>query len=87
MRVRVEIPEPATRSRSRNVNRAVRAILTVRAMKVALAEAVTAQMRAIAALTGGQKAEAERILREMGVSTTRADTCIGSSARALGDQR
>ena len=46
MRVSVEIPETATKSPSRNVNRAVRAILTVRAMKVALAEAVTAQMQA-----------------------------------------
>ena len=86
MRVRVEIPEPATKSRSRNVNRAVRAILTVRAMKVALAEAVTAQMRAIAALTGGQKAEAERILREMGVSTVPAGKRIGSNAHALGHE-
>ena len=87
MRIRIEVPEPAIKSRSRNVNRAVRAVLTVQAMKRALAEAVTAQTQARAALTGGQKAEAERILREMGVSTTRADTCIGSSARALGDQR
>lgn len=67
MRVRVDIPEPTTRSRSRNVNRAVRAVLTVRAMKRALAEAVTAQIQAIAALNGGQKGEAERILREMGM--------------------
>ena len=67
MRVSVEIPEPATKSPSRNVNRAVRAVLTVQAMKRALAEAVTAQTQASAALTGGQKAEAERILREMGV--------------------
>ncbi len=71
MRVRVEVPEPTTRSRSRNVNRAVRAVLTVQAMKRALAEAVTAQAQALAALTGGQKAEAERILREMGVGTIR----------------
>ena len=70
MRTHVEVPEPATRSRSRHVNRAVRAVLTVKAMKRALAEAVTAQAQAIAALTGGQKAEAERNLREMGVSTT-----------------
>jgi hypothetical protein len=71
MRVRLEVPEPAARSRSRNVNRAVRAILTVQAMKRALAEAVTAQAQGIAALTGGQKGEAERILREMGVGTIR----------------
>ena len=85
MRVRVEIPEPATRSRSRNVNRAVRAVLTVRAMKRALADAVTAQAQAIAALTGGQKAEAERILRELGVWTT-AEKRIGENARALGNE-
>ena len=71
MRVRVEVPEPATKSRSRNVNWAVRAVLTVQAVKRALAEAVTAQTQARAALTGGQKAEAERILREMGVGTIR----------------
>ena len=69
MRIRVEVPEPATRSRSRNVNRAVRAVLTVKAMRRALAGAVTAQAHVIAALTGGQKAEAERILRAMGVET------------------
>ena len=67
MRVRIEIPEPTTKSRSRNVNRAVRAVLTVRAMKQALAEAVTAQAQAIGVLNGSQKGEAERILREMGV--------------------
>jgi hypothetical protein len=44
----------------------VRAVLAVRAMKRALAKAVTAQAQAIAALNGGQKGEAERILREMG---------------------
>jgi hypothetical protein len=77
MRVRVEIPEPTIKSRSRNVNRAVRAVLTVRAMKRALAAAVTAQVQAVAALTGGQKAEAERILREIGVSTMAAETRIG----------
>jgi len=71
MRVRVEIPEPTTKSRSRNVNRAVRAALTVRAMKRAFAEAVTAQAQAIGALNGGQKGEAERILREMGVGLLR----------------
>lgn len=71
MRVRVEVPEPTTRSRSRNVNRAVRAILTVQALKRALAEAAAAQAQAIAALTGGQKAEAERILREIGGGTIR----------------
>jgi hypothetical protein len=87
MRVRVEIPEPPTRSRSRNVNRAVRTILTVRAMKEALAEAVTAQMQAIAALNGGQRAEAERILREIGVSTTPADPRTGSNARTLSNHR
>jgi hypothetical protein len=87
MRVRVEIPEPATRSRSRNVNRAVRAILTARAMKAALADAVTAQLQAIAALTGGQKAETERILREMGVSMTRTDASAEPSARAVGRSR
>lgn len=87
MRVRVEIPEPATKSRSRNVNRAVRAALTVRAMKLALAEAVTAQTHAIAALNGGQKAEAERILREMGVPTTPADTPTTANAHALGNHR
>lgn len=87
MRVRVEVPDPATKSRSRNVKRAVRAVLTVHALKRAFADAVTAQTQAIAALTGGQRAEAERLLREMGVSTTRTDTCIGSNARAFGDQR
>ncbi len=71
MRVRVEVPDPATRSGSRNVNRAVRAVLTVRAMKRTLAEAVTAKVQAIGALTGSQKGEAERILREMGVETIR----------------
>ena len=71
MRVRVEIPEPTTKSRSRNVNRAVRAALTVREMKRALAEAVSAQAQAIAALNGSQKGEAERILREMGVGLLR----------------
>jgi hypothetical protein len=71
MRVRVEIPEPTTRSRSRNVNRAVRAVLTVRWMKRALAEAMSAQAQAIAALNGSQKGEAERILREMGVGLLR----------------
>jgi hypothetical protein len=71
MRVRIEIPEPTTKSRSRNVNRAVRAVLTVRAMKRALAEAVTAQAQAIAGLNGSQKGEAERILREMGVGLLR----------------
>jgi hypothetical protein len=69
MRIHVEVPEPPTRSHSRNVNRAVRAALTARAMKRALADAVTGQAQAIAALTGGQKAEAERILRDMGVDT------------------
>lgn len=83
MRVRIEIPEPATRSRSRNVNRAVRAVLIVHAMKRALADAVTAQVQAVAALTGGQKAEAERILREMGVSTIAAEKRIGSNAPAV----
>jgi hypothetical protein len=71
MRIRVEIPEPTTKSRSRNVNRAVRAVLTVRAMKQALAEAVSAQAQAIAALNGGQKGETERILREIGVGVLR----------------
>jgi hypothetical protein len=71
MRVRVEIPEPTTKSRSRNVNRAVRAALTVREMKRALAEAMSAQAQAIAALNGSQKGEAERILREMGVGLLR----------------
>jgi len=71
MRVRVEVPELAARSRSRNVNRAVRAVLTVHAITGALAEAVTAQAQAIAALTGGQKAEAERTLRAMGVGMIR----------------
>jgi hypothetical protein len=66
MHIRIEIPEPTTKSRSRNVNRAVRAVLAVRAMKRALAKAVTAQAQAIAALNGGQKGEAERILGEMG---------------------
>jgi hypothetical protein len=84
VRVRVEILEPATKSRSRNVNRAVRATLTVRAMRAALgADAVTARMQAIAALTGGQKAETERILREMGVSMTHTDTSSESRARAI----
>jgi len=85
MRVRVEIPEPVTRSRSRNVNRAVRAVLTVQAMKRALGEAVTAHAQALAALTGGQKAEAERILREMGVSTLAVAKRAGEPAHALGD--
>ncbi len=71
MRIRVEVPEPTSKSRSRNVNRAVRAVLTVREMKRALAEAVTAQTQAIAALNGSQKGEAERILREMGVGLLR----------------
>ncbi|HXH21867.1 MAG TPA: hypothetical protein VNN10_07540 [Dehalococcoidia bacterium] len=71
MRVRVEIPEPTIKSRSRNVNRAVRAVLTVRGMKRALAEAMNAQVQAIAALNGSQKGEAERILREMGVGLLR----------------
>jgi hypothetical protein len=71
MRVRVEIPEPTIKSRSRNVNRAVRAVLRVRAMKRALAEAMSAQAQAIAALNGSQKGEAERILREMGVGLLR----------------
>jgi hypothetical protein len=86
MRVHVEVPEPATRSRSRNVNRAVRFVLKVRAMKLALAQAMTAQTQAIAALTGGQKAETERILREMGVSTTPTDTRTASNVSAPGNQ-
>ena len=51
--------------------RAVRAVLTVQGMKRALAEAVSAQAQAIAALNGSQKGEAERILREMGVGLLR----------------
>ena len=86
MRIRVEVPEPALKSRSRNVNRAVRAVLTSHAMKRALAGAVAAQVQAIAALTGGQKAEAERILREMGVSTMPGEKHIGSNAHALGNE-
>jgi hypothetical protein len=38
-------------------------------MKRALTEAAAAQAQAMAALTGGQKAEAERILREIDVHT------------------
>lgn len=87
MRVRIEIPEPGTKSRSRNVNRAVRAVLTVRAMKLALADAVTAQVHAVAALTGGQKAEADRILREVGVSTTPEAKPTGSTAQVLHNKR
>jgi hypothetical protein len=56
-------------------------------MKEAVAEAVTAKMHAVAALTGGQKAEAERILHEMGVSTAPADTRTGSSLRPSANQR
>ena len=87
MRARVEISEPTTKSRSRNVNRAVRAVLTVKAMKRALTAAVTAQSQAIAALTGGQKAEAERILREVGVSTMAEAKETGSNAHAVGTER
>jgi hypothetical protein len=84
MRLRVEVPDLPTKSRSRNVNRAVRAVLTVRAMKLALNKVVTAEAHAIAALTGGQKAEAERILRETGVSITRTDASTESHARPVG---
>jgi hypothetical protein len=65
----------------------VRATLTVRAMRAALADAVTAQLQAIAALTGGQKAETERMLREMGVSMTHTDTRSESRARAIDRRR
>jgi phosphoserine phosphatase len=86
MRVRVEVPEPTMKSRSRNVNRAVRAVLTVQAMKRALVEAMTAQTQAMAALTGGQKAEAERILRETGASPTFAEKPSEPTAHALGNK-
>lgn len=54
--------EEFERSSSRNVNRYVRAALMVRALKRALVDEVAAMSRAGMALTGKQRAEAERLL-------------------------
>jgi hypothetical protein len=53
------------RSNSRNINAYVRAHVEVRALDLALAAAKRRRAVAEGRLTGGQKGEAERLLREV----------------------
>ena len=64
VRVTLHLP-PDARSKSRNVNRYVKARLTQVALEEAIREAVTTRMTLLGTLKGGQLTEAERIIQSV----------------------
>ena len=61
-RVALHLP-PEARSKSRNVNRYVKARLTQTALEESIRAVVKTRMTILSSLKGGQLAEAERIIR------------------------
>lgn len=64
MKYVVNVPEPATKSQSRKVNKYVQRILIERALSRASAQVASEVSSVLRTLTGGQLAEAWAILRE-----------------------
>jgi hypothetical protein len=71
----VKVPVPKLATKSRNVKRYVLAVLRRQTLAKALHDAKAAESLAQAALTGGQKAQAERLLLEVGGLTPGGPPC------------